>query len=44
MTQKELKVKAFHADTREEMMRLIDELETKKKTPPCSESRGGVFI
>ena len=34
MTVKELKFKAFHAATREEMMRLIDELETFKKNPP----------
>ena len=44
MTVKELKFKAFHADTREEMMRLIDELETLKKNPPCSESRRDFFI
>ena len=41
MSAKELKLKAFHAATREEMMRLIGELETLKKNPPCSQSRGG---
>ena len=34
MPVKELKFKAFHAATREEMMRLIDELETLKKKSP----------